>query len=249
MDYEVTYTDMYSNYDFNSTNGWRVLNPNSKDNSGKAVVDIISTGIPVKLSYNNATIKSAGWASSVDRSAYTSKFYSSFSDDNENMYAAAGMYFNLRNIPFAVTDNMEENSGAFVKINGNINKTNGTEFIRGNAIDAHPLTLTELNMARNKKAGSDVFALDQIQGESSYYALTTENDAATGLFFLKDLNKFNYPGTSAYYWLASPNAGNPTSVGYVGAEGEIHSTDGDVGGLRIVVSIPVDKFNLNKVEQ
>ena len=53
VNYNVSYTDMYSRYNFTASDGWRILDLNGIDDDGTSVIKIISTGIPVKVNYDS----------------------------------------------------------------------------------------------------------------------------------------------------------------------------------------------------
>ena len=238
VDYEVTYTDAHTGYEFTSANGWRVLNPNATDKDENAFVDIISTGVPAKLYYYYDSVKNADWAKAAvaDRSAYKAKFYGSSSNDNNNMYAAAGMYYNFGSIPFTVTTSPTANNGGYTKINGKIEAITGSEFVKGNASGVHNLTISELNAARNITTQEDLTS-------------TATTDAATGLFYLKGLGKYRYDSntSAANYWLASPTSGDTGDLRFVCSDGSINYGISGTSGVRPVVSIPTSNFNLHKV--
>lgn len=90
----------------------------------------------------------------------------------------------------------------------------------------------------------------QILGNNSFsIQVTTENDPATGLFYLRNLNKFNYTSNiSPYYWLASPCSDGKLSIWMISYDGLIRGGGGNTCGVRLVVSIPKSEFKLTKVK-
>ena len=215
--YNVTYTDVYTGYEFTADNGWRVLNPGTDNGDGTYTgLKLISTGIPAKLYYSYYDIKNKGnngdygnWAGNAEqRERYANEYYASSSNDNYNMYAAAGLRYNFGKIKFSQGTSAAANEGYYTKVNG---KTSGNlseiEFLTEGAEEVHNLTLAELNEARGK---SDL----EITGSVS------TNTGATGLFYLRGLNKYNYNSSSTpYYWLASPNPGSADGLRYVFYDG------------------------------
>ena len=105
--YNVTYTDVYTGYEFTAENGWRVLNPGTDNGDGTYTgLKLISTGIPAKLYYYYPNIKNkenngdyGNWAGNAEqRERYANEYYSSSSNDNYNMYAASGLRYNNEKI-------------------------------------------------------------------------------------------------------------------------------------------------------
>ena len=105
VDYDVAYTDIYTNKDYTNLTGWRILKQESKGN-GIYDLEIISTGIPAGLNYQASYIKDSTytpWAGTLEQiSTYKEKYYSSPSKDNigSNMYGASGLRYNFEKIKF-----------------------------------------------------------------------------------------------------------------------------------------------------
>ena len=125
--YGVTYTDMYTDYEFTEENGWRVLDPGTENPDGTYTgVKLISTGVPANLYYNYSSIKNyetdgstvGKWAGNAEqREKYAEEFYASSSNDNNNMYATAGLYYNFDLIKFTLDDDESvNNEGEYKKI-------------------------------------------------------------------------------------------------------------------------------------
>ena len=54
VEYDVEYTDIATEYKFSKSNGWRILDPGTKNSDGSySGAKIISTGIPARLRYNS----------------------------------------------------------------------------------------------------------------------------------------------------------------------------------------------------
>lgn len=250
--YNVSYTDTVSGYRFTASNGWRVLDLDGVDDNGRAVVKIISTGIPVNLNLKVAgTQEGSGiiqsyeydgtvgkWAgNSTQRNNYANKFYRSNGDGNNglNMYVAAGLYYNFEKIKFTNTVNPSQNQGGLSSINGSLNEKTGNVFLTGGATSVHNLTIAELNKSRNQKAGTAQFGLNPNEGGCKL-EVTTENDGARGLFKLNDSEWCTYNGIG--FFLSSPDYVSSTYTYYVNYGGRIDGIAEGTLGLRPVVCIP-----------
>ena len=254
--YNVSYTDMYTDYNFTANDGWRVLDPEATDDEGNSVVKLISTGIPVKFSYGDAKVNLVSWANNTtNANKYASKFYSSSSSSNNNMLLVGGLYYNFANIPFAKShpsgSNMSNINCTMKNINEQTSSTPGNIFLMGGGTNVHALTLTELNEARNKKVGSKQYGLKP--GETNFNMnVTSVNDVATGLFNLIDLGKFNYSSDTYYnihqgYYLASPSKGTENDLYYLDTNGGFATAGVTFTyGMRVVVCVPSDTI-LEKV--
>ena len=211
VEYDVTYKDIYSNYNFTAKDGWRVLDPGTDNGDGTySGVKLISTGVPAYMDYYSSFIKDietdktegnpgtvGKWAGNAEqRENYLELFNPTNSEESDyNIYAAAGLYYNFDLIKFTLTGSA--NVGKYKKIgNKESGEVTGKEFIiEGIAEEVHNLALEELNKAR---------------GESETSTSTTNgNDAATGLFYLRGLNEYGYSSSSIYpnYWLVDGTSG------------------------------------------
>ena len=243
--YNVTYTDVYTGYEFTGENGWRVLDPGSDNGDGTVTgLKLISTGIPSKLYYNYSSIRNkenngeyGNWAGDTEqRERYANEYYASSSNDEYSMYAAAGLRYNFGKIKFSQGTSAAANEGYYTKVNG---KTSGnlseTEFLTGGAEEVHNLTLAELNEARGE---SDLETTGSV----------STNTGATGLFHLRGLNKYNYNSSStSSYWLASPDPDTTYNLSNVSYSGDINGTSGTMFGVRPVVSLP-SSFQVEETE-
>ena len=109
VEYDVEYTDVYTGTVYTKNKGWRLLTSDetlgtSTSTSGAATytgdVEIISTGVPAKLYYFP---RLSEWGSdSINASNYMAKYYG-YNDTANNLYAAAGLYYNFKNVIFNVT--------------------------------------------------------------------------------------------------------------------------------------------------
>ena len=200
-----------------------------------------------KTENNKGTV--GKWTGNAEqREAYKNKFYVSANNNinNDNMYAAAGLYYNFGLINFRINDYKNvDNEGEFREISGITDgELSGEKFIiEGVSEEVHNLTLAEINEARGKN-------VTDISDVSRY-------DATTGLFYLKDLNKLEglegYDSRASTYWITSPyptdaelllNVSSSGSLGSVNVDGYNH----DKIGLRPVVSIKSD-VQITKIER
>ena len=266
VDYAVSYKDMYTDYVFSSTNGWRILDPGTPDgNGGYTGTKIVSTGVPAKVYYHyttNASTAASTWWGTVAqvRTLYGDTYADAGYDYNNsgypNCFAAAGMLKNFTSIPFtANTSSPTANNGGYKTITnsdpvtGTTNTTNGSIFItskakttdevpnsKETATTVHALTQEELNTAINKING-------KTSGQSGYRALTsTDSVTSYNLFYLRGLANENSDylytsSTSYFYWLASRNTSNANDVRRVDYGGNISINCSNTYGVRPVVSL------------
>ena len=243
--YNVTYTDVYTGYEFTAENGWRVLEPGVDNGDGTVTgLKLISTGIPAELYYyynNVKTLEYNGeqgkWAGNAEqREQYAMEYYSSSSNDNYDMYAAAGLRYNFGKIKFSKLPSAFYNNGVYKKVN---EKTSGflseTEFLAEGAEEVHNLTLAELNEARGESDLESVSSVDI-------------NSGGEGLFYLRGLNKYGYTNsTTLYYWLASPTPYGSYNLRYVDYNGSVGYANNLTFGVRPVVSLPAN-FQVERTE-
>ena len=239
--YGVTYTDMYTDYEFTEEDGWRVLDPGTENADGTySGVKLISTGVPANLYYNSSTIKNykrdgniGNWAGDdTQRQSYLELFKpANRVESDNNVYAAAGLYSNFGLIKFTPGKSPSANVGGYIEINGKTSETNeyvtGEEFkVEGIAEEVHNLTLKELNQAI---------------GESETNAGWINDKDAIGLFYLPRLNNFGYDSSKgSSYWLASSisSASDNSNLFNVSTSGRINTnTYGNPFGVRPVVSL------------
>ena len=228
--YNVTYTDVYTGFEFTAENGWRVLDPGINNGDGTVSgLKLISTGIPAKLNYQYSNIQNkeyngeyGNWAGNVEqREQYTNEYSISISNNIYAIYAAAGLRYNFGKIKFSQGLSANGNEGCYTKING---KTSGnlseTEFLVEGAEEVHNLTLKELN---------------EVSGEDYKVDI---NSGATGLFYLRGLNKYLYTDNSEpKYWLASPDFTPTHSLWDVDFSGVINGFNNNIFGIRPVISL------------
>ena len=251
IQYDVSYTDINTEYKFTAQNGWRVLDKGTNNGDGTFNgVKLISTGIPAELNYSYNTIRDlekddsgtlGKWAGNKEqREQYIQLFKLSSSVDDENIYATSGMWYNLNKIKFNKVDNKDqetkENEAKYISINGQSTEIlNENAFLAEGAKETHILTLSELNIARGHEEDSTK-AVD-------------EDEPAEGLFYVKRLSKFNYTeDVSVYYWLATPNAKNANELKRINNSGSIGNQNEYECGIRIVVSLE-DNSKIVKIEE
>ncbi len=226
--YDVPYTDIFNNEQYTSSNGWRILQlqQNASD-SNKYDVKIISNGNPAGLYYNVSSIgnfqfdgTNGKWAAnSTQRNNYANKFYASSSNDNGNMYAAAGLYYNLEKIIFKGTNasNAGYNYGYFTKINGQTPTSTTT----GSIFRTTGTLANKITELRN-------VALSDVTGKTDASVAYTDPH-----------NLFNYSNrnTSAYFWLASPLDSNDGSVRFIVENGGITASGDGHASIRPVITL------------
>ena len=231
VDYNVSYTDIYTGTKYTNLTGWRVLN--KVDNGdGTSNVDIISTGIPAGLYYHYNYIKDttySPWAGTAeDITNYISRYYTSGSNTNSNMYAASGLRYNFEKIKFkkqtgnTTYNNNEYNSGYYTEISKN--GTAQTGDIDGTTFKA-----------RNNVEVRSVIHSDITGNEKSSSISVSDPADKKGLFILQNYTPDKH--TSGYYWLASPDPSDNSLVCYVYYNGNVYSNDSSCYGVRPVVSM------------
>lgn len=229
VEYNVTYTDIYSNYEFTSNDGWRVLSPGTENSDGTYTgVKIISTGVPANLYYDYISISEEKWkASDQQCKDYFNKFGLTNSNIYNNSRTAAGLYYNFKLIEFTPGDSPKKNKAGYKKINGKETEfITGQEFlINGISEEVHNLTLGEINIARNESDLQDTTSV-------------SVKDAAKGLFRLKDLENYNYAtNTYSNYWLATPYIQEKGLLYYIYSYGNIYNHENITLGIRPVITL------------
>ena len=258
--YDVTYTDIYTGNNFTSETGWRVLETGTNNGDGTYTgLKLISTGIPGTLNfieYGENTIENkvyngeyGNWAGNeTQRNEYAELFWSSYNNnnDNPNMYAAAGMYYNFTKIRFSRELNQyddeligeyeepNDNEAYYINING---QTEGeleeNAFLKNGATRVYNLTLAELNTVRGE---SDLRSEKEI----------ADNDGAKGLFKLGALGEYGYNNEISWnYYLASPDTRSNNVVYFVNDWYGVYIANANQG-IRPVVELP-DNYQVEKI--
>ena len=188
VNYDVTYTDINTGYEFTSADGWRLLYTPTQNSDGTYDITFVSTGLPAYIAYYYSN--SYSWYGTYEQiNEEYGLSLTSWTSDKSGYFASYGLKYNLNKVPLL-----------YKKLNG---KTSGTLYgstfwsTSINVDDIHVLRLDELNKARG-------------YGSSSTTAVKTK-DADTGLFYLNNLENentnFGYTKSSTYdysYWLATP---------------------------------------------
>lgn len=259
VQYNVAYTDVYTETKYSANTGWRLITeiPAANEASGtyEGDIEIISTGIPAKLYYDYDTIKSfekasdtnglikGKWAGdSTDRSNFTTAYYGTAS--YQNVYAASGLLYNFGNIVFNVNIgggevfNDKQNYGGYIAISNNgtavtaSNTTTGNDLFKA-LVASGTVTVRSVNLKDIKNITTD-----------STDAITTTNDKKAGLFKLNDYTPDVH--RLGDYWLASPIGDDLIgSLRYVTNSGGISSRGKLLLGLRPVITITGVKLQKN----
>ena len=244
VEYNVGYKDIYTNTEYTSLTGWRLLSQKTNaEDSTKVDIEIISTGIPAGLYYNYNYIKQASyspwWAGTAEQiTSYKKQYYTSGGDTYQNMYAASGLRYNFKNIVFkqqsgSTTYNGKQyNIGYYTKISNN-----GKDQTGDNITGA---TFIASDIDSSKAEVRSVMHSDITGSETSDSITVTDPDDKAGLFILQNYTPDKH--SSGFYWLASPYPGNDFAVRTVRSDGNVsYYFGGDhhnhYDGLRPVISI------------
>ena len=258
VEYDVAYTDAYKGYDYTTKNGWRLLDCTDNNDGTYSNVKLISTGIPARLYYSSGTSTQNNSWYVTDETQLTNfrnvltnsgtEDYAFFTSTNTyyGLQAAAGMYYNFRNIKFAYgTSSIGDNLGYFTKITSNrttYDSTNTTEttgdklFIPiGMNASVRLLTLPEVNKILGR---TDIDSEDKI---------ATEPTGMDGIFILQNIKNItgmaSYTYDQGYYWLASPcpstSAVNENDTFFIGYNGFASGYDSNMErfGVRPLISL------------
>ena len=214
IEYAVSYTDAYnSNYKYATTNGWRLLDYTDNGNGTYSNVKLISTGVPAILHCDFDDTTSSSWYITDDTTLTNFKnelgsdyeFYKG-TDTYYALQAAAGMYYNFKNIKFAYgASTRGRNLGYFTEIT-----SNGTTY---NSENAAEITGDKLFIPTGVNATVRLFTLIEINkllgitDPLDFYDVT-EPTGMEGIFLLQNIKNLeemsSYVYNSGYYWLASP---------------------------------------------
>ncbi|MBO5413747.1 MAG: hypothetical protein J6A29_05640, partial [Clostridia bacterium] len=259
IEYGIEYKDVYMDYTYSTTNGWRLLNYKT-DDEGKTIYDVelISTGVPAKLFYYSTSYSATGnnkwWVTDIAKIAefktalenhYTTddtSQYSFYSNTADNTRASAGMYYNLKDIQFyAESDyNAIETSSDKYNIGWYRSITKGTETLTGNKVGSDIFIASPGNSVRmltlpeiNSYAGKGI--------SEGGYCLSSTQEPAAGLYILQNIK--NIVGfseksySSGVYWLASPYFPSLYSVHFVRFSGYVYDDYSSTYGVRPAVSL------------
>jgi len=251
VDYNISYIDSYSSYDFETTNGWRILDYGTKNEDGSySNAKIISTGIPARLNYNasdnptNTSNKCSKWWGTYQQvNEEYGLSLSAWTSGNSRYFAAYGLIHNFEKIPLSSTNTSTTGMGYYTEIvnpeatsttTGKIFKTSKTSRI-------HEITLEEVNTALNKISGSS-------RKETSTTSLTAKIDPKA-LFYLRGLDNYGYSSsTSLRYWLGSPTS-DASGVRTLQGTGAFSSNTSATYGIRPVITLNSDIYKENGIWQ
>ena len=242
--YNVEYTDTYMNYEYTSTNGWRLENYElAADGKTLSNVRLISTGVPAIMFYYYS-YEHNNYSKWITDSTKLTEFKNNILGTDYNTYtgssqysalqASAGFYYNLGQMTFEQGTKYDKlNQGYYTKIkNGNATYTSGETtgdnlFKARNDASIRMLTLPELNRALGR---DDIDSTDSITDTTGLYQL---DQISTGTALTSNIYD------TGSYWLASPYP--YTSYGYdmcyVNYRGRVyHSYDGN-SWVRPLVSL------------
>jgi len=237
IEYNISYVDMFSEYEFTSNEGWRILDTGKLNSDGSySNAKIITTGVPAKLYYNSSTY-SNWWGNAEEVNKEYGLNLTEWQSSKSRYFAAYGLKYNFTSVTFSDTNNSKKNTGFYNKITNTeaTSSTIGEIFLTSKAKSVHVLTLEELNMALNKVQN------EKNREEKSLINVTSENDTQA-LFYLRALNKYSYStSTVAPYWLATPNDDN-TGLVRVQAAGTYAGGTDSTYGIRPVITLKSNIF-------
>ncbi|MBO5413300.1 MAG: hypothetical protein J6A29_03225, partial [Clostridia bacterium] len=254
----IEYKDVYMDYTYSTTNGWRLLNYKT-DDEGETIYDVelISTGVLAKLYHSyppqySATGNNKWWVTDATKIAefktvlenyYTTDDTSEYTFIKRNgTYSSAGMYYNLKDIPFYAesdynaieTDSDKYNIGWYRSI------TKGTETLTGNKVGSDIFITSPGNSVRmltlpeiNSYAGKGISEIG--------YKLSSTQEPTAGLYILQNIKNItglsgnSYSNSSGCYWLASPDVNYGYGVHYVWRDGSVSFSDNYAHGVRPVI--------------
>lgn len=237
VEYNMSYKDMYTDYEFATNNGWRILDTGIKNTDGTySNIKLISTGIPVKLYYspsiNIGNTNNGWWATDSQIEEMYGTDYSTGYNNYPNRYAEVGLLKNFESIPFSQGTIANANQGIYSKINTTeIGNIYGSIFKTEKASEVHALTLRELNISRGLSSDDKT--------------PVSTNDGDTGLFYLRNLvnenTQYGYTTTTTTAcWLGTAYIlnNNTETMHCNGSTGAIVSYISDIPlGLRIVITL------------
>ena len=271
VDYNVSYTDVYSGNEYRSNTGWRLLTDlSSAESTGtyQGDIEIISTGIPAKLRYNasaisgfeiesNLTNATKGkWAGNgAQRTQFLTDYnYTNRTASDKNIYATSGLLYNFKNIVFSVTGT----TSTLTTGTGNAFASDDTKNYGGyieirkneSAVTASSTTTAEdlfkANIASGIVERIRSVSLKDIKGtndDSNTANITASTDKRIGLFKLNDYI-YDITTKSKIYWLSSPYGSDSDILYSVDYDGSINGRNSNACGLRPIISISNVKLQL-----
>ena len=248
VNYDVAYTDIYTSYEFTSEDGWRILDPGTRNGDGTySNTKLITTGIPMKLYYNSQQ-------NPATTSNQNSKWWGTYEQVNERYglsltswvssysryFAAYGLEYNFESVPFSATTNTTKNKGYYTSITNDeaTSTTTGAIFLNSTSESVHAVTVEEMNKELNSVNGNTN------RTETKLGTVNASVDLRS-LFYLKALNNYNYStssSTTTPYWLGSPNDDSIGLVRFQTAGTFAGGTD-NTYGIRPVVVLNTTIYN------
>ena len=208
VEYGVTYSDIYIDHVYNTENGWRVLDPGTRNDDGTySGVKLISTGIPVGINLENSINNNNSWWGTKED---LKDIYGNLADEidtKENAdyyYMAAGLRKHFEKILF-VSKEDNEHTGYYKKINDKYTEEiTGVIFKTEKAKEVHSLTLEEFYHACGDVGRPENLKVDAAEG------LFNLGDYA-GLGYYKDTD---IDSERWFYYLADPFGNNLNYVSF-----------------------------------
>lgn len=211
IEYDVAYKEWFTNNEYNSINGWRILNIefNEDENSTYSNLQLISTGMPCNLNYSvkPSDESSKSWWEkdetklneflsyiNVNKDSLSNKW-----EDSEyySVEASAGLYYNLENIEFLYSSDTlnkaGENKGQYYWIKNKSNEYGeSNSLIKGKDLfiartDAKLRTITPRDAYNIAKINSKIItSTTKIDTSNSYM---TDDLGLFDLFKIKNISK------------------------------------------------------------
>ena len=273
VDYNVSYTDVYTGTEYRSDTGWRLLTDlSSAEETGtyEGDIEIISTGIPAKLYYhanyitdfeNTNPLILGKWAGdSTQRATYATTYYNSRSSNyynDPNIYAVSGLMYNFENIVFSVTGTKDSLTyGTYTEnsttkdgvLKEKYNYGGYISISNGESVVTASASTTGTSLFRVSSlvsgSVSGIRSVSLADLTGSTGSGTSYIDKRTGLFKLLEYVPDKH-SLDCHYWLASPKQGYTQNLRVLYYNGTVKDS-GYYGiyGLRPVISISNVKLQL-----
>ena len=230
--YNVPYTDAYNTtYSYNDVTGWRILKieaetttnavTGAEEEKGKYNVEIISTGIPVRVRYASGTQNTRWWGTTKQVISATTetdgydgyykgigssgfKSHTSWNRNYSAYYAAYGLKFNFTKIKFnkgipSSWSSSNNNIGYYDTLNGETDNLNTEEKV----LRAFKEKQENSNLA-NKVTGIRSVEAKDIRStygkvlSNSISSISSTEDKGTGLFILNNIKNNTLHGLGDY---------------------------------------------------